>query len=369
MCGAGREPGVTRSPRGLFLNLYDALVARFGVAADERFATVLNGITKERQRRKRQQYNAAYRARPRTDPEVVAARLARAAYMRDYRSRRRTEEEVQAAAPGEGGVPAGGIGRGCNDPCQGSEGPRLPGTGLPPGPAWSASTSPSPTPSRAGAKGVLRPGHRARREDGEDVDSVSLEGHKMYTYTIKTEALAVEIEASTIDAAAVMFGRSAGLSGDNCQEVLESVSGIVGAWMWIESDDAPDGDRRGGSSPEVLQEYLAEVAAREEAENPPRLKILYRAQADTVDYTIAYIDGEPVAIVEESDGGFYGVVADGEYVDNLYEQRRWYVEGGKWSNAFAQRNALVDKIGYTLREINDGNQEVYDGRLDEAFAD
>ena len=38
---------------GLFLNLYDALVARFGVAADERFATVLNGITKERQRRKR----------------------------------------------------------------------------------------------------------------------------------------------------------------------------------------------------------------------------------------------------------------------------------------------------------------------------
>jgi hypothetical protein len=91
----------------------------------------------------------------------------------------------------------------------------------------------------------------------------------MYTYTIKTDALAVEIEASTIDAAAVMFGRSAGLSGDNCQEILESVSGVVGAWMWIESDDAPDGDRRGGSSPEVLQEYLAEVAAREAAENPP----------------------------------------------------------------------------------------------------
>ena len=191
----------------------------------------------------------------------------------------------------------------------------------------------------------------------------------MYTYTIKTDALAVEIEASTIDAAAVMFGRSAGLSGDNCQEVLESVSGIVGAWMWIESGDAPDGDRRGGSSPEVLQEYLAEVAAREEAENPARLEILYRAQADTVNYTIAYIDGEPVAIVEEPDGGFYGVVADGEYVDNLDEQRRWYVEGGKWCHAFVQRNALIDMIGYTLREINDGNQEVYDGRLDEAFAD
>ena len=224
-------------------------------------------------------------------------------------------------------------------------------------------------PLASGCKRILRTGHRARREDGEDVDSVSLEGHKMYTYTIKTDALAVEIEASTIDAAAVMFGRSAGLSGDNCQEVLESVSGIVGAWMWIESGDAPDGDRRGGSSPEVLQEYLAEVAAREEAENPARLEILYRAQADTVNYTIAYIDGEPVAIVEEPDGGFYGVVADGEYVDNLDEQRRWYVEGGKWCHAFVQRNALIDMIGYTLREINDGNQEVYDGRLDEAFAD
>ena len=98
----------------------------------------------------------------------------------------------------------------------------------------------------------------------------------MYTYTIKTDALAVEIEASTADAAAVMFGRSAGLSGDNCQEILESVSGVVGAWMWIESDDAPDGDRRGGSSPEVLQEYLAEVAAREAAENQPRLEIVSR---------------------------------------------------------------------------------------------
>jgi hypothetical protein len=190
----------------------------------------------------------------------------------------------------------------------------------------------------------------------------------MYTYTIKTDALAVEIEASTIDAAAVTFGRSAGLSGDNCQEILESVSGVVGAWMWIESDDAPDGGRRGGSSPEVLQEYLAEVAAREAAENPPRLEIVSRATADT-DYTIAYIDGEPVAVVEESDGGFYGVVADAEYVDNVYEQRRWYVKGGKWCHAFTQRDALVDMIGYALREINDGNQKVYDGRLDEVFPD
>jgi hypothetical protein len=191
----------------------------------------------------------------------------------------------------------------------------------------------------------------------------------MYTYTIKTDALTVEIEASTIDAAAVMFGRSAGLSGDNCQEILESVSGVVGAWMWIEADDAPDGDRRGGSSPEVLQEYLAEVAAREAAENQPRLEIVSRAQADT-DYTIAYIDGKPVAIVEEPDGGFYGFVEDREYVENPHEQRWWYVEGGKWRHALAQRDGIINILeGYTLREINDGSQEVYDVDLEEAFAE
>ncbi|MDQ3773265.1 MAG: hypothetical protein M3461_02235 [Pseudomonadota bacterium] len=191
----------------------------------------------------------------------------------------------------------------------------------------------------------------------------------MYTYTIKTDALAVEIEAPTIDAAAVTFGRSAGLSGNNCREILESVSGVVGAWMWIESDDAPDGDRRGGSSPEVLQEYLADVAAREAAENQPRLEIVSRVQADT-DYTIAYIDGKPVAIVEERDGGYYGFVEDGHYVENPHEQRWWYVEDGKWRHALAQRDAIIDiKEGYTLREINDGSQEVYDGDLEEAFAE
>jgi hypothetical protein len=139
--------------------------------------------------------------------------------------------------------------------------------------------------------------------------------------------------------------------------------------MWIESDDAPDGDRRGGSSPKVLQEYLAEVAAREAAENPPRLEIVSRVQADT-DYTIAYIDGKPVAIVEESDGGSYGFVEDREYVENLHEQRCWYVEDGKSRHVLAQRDAIIDILeGYTLRAINDGSQEVYDVDLEEAFAE
>ncbi|MGH8591827.1 MAG: hypothetical protein ACREXX_21685 [Gammaproteobacteria bacterium] len=63
------------------------------------------------------------------------------------------------------------------------------------------------------------------------------------TCTIKTDALvgSVTVEAATIEAAAVEFGRAKGLSGDNCREVLESVAEIEGTWMWIESDDAPDG--------------------------------------------------------------------------------------------------------------------------------
>jgi hypothetical protein len=112
---------------------------------------------------------------------------------------------------------------------------------------------------------------------------------------------------------------------------------------------------------ETAQEYLAE--------NPPRLEILHRAQADT-DYTIAYIDGFPAAVGEEKDGGFYGFVDDGEYAANLYQQRYWYVKDNKWHGTPAPRDALIDIMeGYTLVEINDGSQEAYDRSLEEAFAD
>jgi hypothetical protein len=84
------------------LALYDALVARFGVAADERFAVVLNNITKAR----RQRYNAAYPVpvrrttpgrwrsgspEPRTSAQQDAERAGRAAYMKRYRSAVKTE--------------------------------------------------------------------------------------------------------------------------------------------------------------------------------------------------------------------------------------------------------------------------------------
>jgi hypothetical protein len=106
----------------------------------------------------------------------------------------------------------------------------------------------------------------------------------------------------------------------------------------------------------------------QESNESTMLEILHRSQADT-DYTIAYIDGRPAAI-EENDGGFYGFVKDGEYVENYYQQQWWYVENGRWHSRFADHTALIDLMeGYTLREINDGSQEVYDGDLEVAFAD
>ena len=46
------------------------------------------------------------------------------------------------------------------------------------------------------------------------------------------------------------------------------------------------------------------------------------------------------------------------------------MEDGKWRHVLAQRDAIIDILeGYTLREINDGSQEVYDVDLEEAFAE
>lgn len=94
------------------------------------------------------------------------------------------------------------------------------------------------------------------------------------------------------------------------------------------------------------------------------VEIVDRASADT-DYTIAYIDGRPAAVVEEDNGGYYAVLSDGEYVHNRYDQRNWWVDDGEWHNGHAQP-ALVDVMeGYTLRNVSDGDQEVYDGDLDD----
>ena len=90
-----------------------------------------------------------------------------------------------------------------------------------------------------------------------------------------------------------------------------------------------------------------------------KVQVVSRAMADT-DYTIGYDEaGQPVAVAEEADGGFYGVVEAGEYVVNTYEGRCWYLdEGGKWASV---TGSSVD--GMTRRDINDGAQDVYDGNL------
>jgi saccharopine dehydrogenase-like NADP-dependent oxidoreductase len=105
------------------------------------------------------------------------------------------------------------------------------------------------------------------------------------------------------------------------------------------------------------------------------LEIVHRAQADT-DYTIAYIDGRPAAISEKrSGGGHYVLVEDREYIYNQYARQCWYVKDGKWqrtlaARSFAQQDILVDvAVSHTRREVNDGCQKVYDGDLEEAFAD
>jgi len=93
------------------------------------------------------------------------------------------------------------------------------------------------------------------------------------------------------------------------------------------------------------------------------LKIISRSTADT-DYTIAYIDGKPVAIAEESDGGYYATLADGEYIQNTHEQQYWYVDAGKWETTHIDHNALINIMdGYAARTISDGSQIVYNGDL------
>lgn len=67
-----------------------------------------------------------------------------------------------------------------------------------------------------------------------------------YTYTIKTDAEMAEIEAATMDAAAVAFAEDTGLRGVvDVDTLLAAVAQVGdGAWIWIESHDAPDGGRR-----------------------------------------------------------------------------------------------------------------------------
>jgi hypothetical protein len=69
----------------------------------------------------------------------------------------------------------------------------------------------------------------------------------MYTYTIKTDGVEADIEANNIDAAAIDFAEDEfpAESVYGVQDLFSIIERIGdGAWCWIESDDAPDGQRR-----------------------------------------------------------------------------------------------------------------------------
>ena len=60
------------------------------------------------------------------------------------------------------------------------------------------------------------------------------------------------------------------------------------------------------------------------------LEIVSRALNEG-DYTIAYLEGLPVAIYETDEGGSYGIVYDGEFVYNPVSNRCWLVDDDSWS--------------------------------------
>jgi hypothetical protein len=69
------------------------------------------------------------------------------------------------------------------------------------------------------------------------------------------------------------------------------------------------------------------------------------------------------------------LVEDREYIYNQYARRCCYVKDGNWQStlaagSFAQQDILVDvAVSYARRQVNDGSQKVYDGHLEEAFAE
>ena len=65
-----------------------------------------------------------------------------------------------------------------------------------------------------------------------------------YEWTIRTDASMTTVEAPDADAAAVAWAACEGAANvHDLSSLVAYIEGIDGAWMWIESDTAPDGDR------------------------------------------------------------------------------------------------------------------------------
>ena len=67
---------------------------------------------------------------------------------------------------------------------------------------------------------------------------------KSHAWTVRTDASMTEVEAADIDAAAVAWAASEGIAEINgIDSLVRHIESIDGAWLWIDSDTAPDGDR------------------------------------------------------------------------------------------------------------------------------
>lgn len=71
---------------------------------------------------------------------------------------------------------------------------------------------------------------------------------KTYTYKINSDAYLTKVQAASMDDAASKLAateRHLAKSGvTDLQSLLAYIESVDGAWLWIESDDAPDGNRQ-----------------------------------------------------------------------------------------------------------------------------
>lgn len=75
--------------------------------------------------------------------------------------------------------------------------------------------------------------------------------NKLYAYRINSDADSMTVDAGDINEAARKYtanGNLAKMAGvdpiQTVDDLIEAIESIEGAWLWIESDEAPDGNRQ-----------------------------------------------------------------------------------------------------------------------------
>jgi hypothetical protein len=85
----------------------------------------------------------------------------------------------------------------------------------------------------------------------DEAEAELASGKKVYEYTIRTEAGMCTYDAANINEAVKLFAADTYPGGlyqaetaDELVAKVEAEDNVDGCWLWIESDEAPDGDRR-----------------------------------------------------------------------------------------------------------------------------